>query len=164
MVLCIGLSTMRVFSVDLPQQSAFEKRLEELEIAVIRADRYTSYCQRSTNWHFPAELYSYIESARCCYQKGTKKQLKKANDYLQLLSISIDLIIKGEEGYWRDYNCKIWIDPIPPVPDCAMQEFLELKVEITTKVSSSPNEILEANPVTSQLVQPGQSTFSRESP
>ncbi|WP_297100921.1 hypothetical protein [uncultured Draconibacterium sp.] len=144
-VLYIALSPLWAFSVEQPKLSAFEQKLEELEHTVAQADINTAYCQQSTNWHFPAELYCYIESARDCYKKGNKKQLSRANQYIQLLNSTIDQAIEGEKGYWAGFNSEIWIDPVPPVPDCALQEFVELKDAITTLLSSSVDEMLVAS-------------------
>lgn len=162
MVLCMGLFTLRVFSVNLPKPSAYEKKLDKMEAAVAQADKYTSYCQQSTSWQFPAKLYRYIESARVCYQQGNKRNLKRANQYIQLLGIAIDQAIEGQEGYWSGYTADVWIDPVPPVPDCALQEFMELKDEITTMLSSSSDEMLMANQESSPLLQPSQHSPDKE--
>ena len=145
MVLCMGLFTLRGFSVEQPKLSAFEQKLEDLEFAIVQADVNTAYCQQSTNWHFPAELYGYLENARYCHQKGNKKQQKKARQYIEMLVVALDVATEGTKGYWSGYTQDVWIDPEPPVPDCALQEFMELKDDITTLLSSFADEMLVAS-------------------
>ncbi len=144
MVLYIALTPLCVLSVENLGQSVFEKKLDDIETAIIRADYYTSYCQQSTNWHFPDELYAYLERARTCYQKGGKKHLKKANQYVLLLDLIIDSTIEGQPGYWRSNAQEVWIDAVPPIPACALDEFMELKEKVKPLISFSPEEILFA--------------------
>jgi len=145
-VLCILVMPFLAFSVEPPGESAFEQTLDHLEAAVGRAEQNSAWCQQSTSWHFPARLYNYIYNARICYQKGNKKQLKKAKNYLSLFENTVDLAIEGQSGYWSGNANNVWIDPILPAPECAMDVFIELKAELSVLLSLSSDEVLVLSP------------------
>ena len=136
--LLVGLLTV-IFSLnafsDTESESLVDK-LDGLEEIIVETEIETSACQMQNGWHFPVQLYNYVQLARQ-YGDNLKrsKKSRKFDESLQNLIDAIDECIDGREGYWSGNWSDVWVDPVPSVPDCALGSFKKLKEELEAQIA-----------------------------
>ncbi len=114
--------------------SLLEAKLIEIEEVIEEANIYTLDCQRASGWHFPSDLYYHIYRAQACCTKKKGKMNKKTFQSLLHLQLSITQALEGQKGYCMG-DSNVWIDPVPPVPDCAQEIFEQLKKDVEELIS-----------------------------
>ena len=110
-------------------------KLVVLEDLIANAELETAECQTRYGWHFPGELYYYLEVA----QQGNENVKKPKNSrlYFQSLQAILSVVnecIEGREGYFSGNRKDVWVNPVPSIPECAKQVFEELKVELENEL------------------------------
>jgi hypothetical protein len=110
-------------------------KLTALEELIANAELETAECQMWTGWHFPGALYSYLELARECSANGTKiKNSRKFYQNLQSILSVVNECIDGQEGYFAG-NCNdVWVNPVPAIPECAIEVFKTLRTSLETEL------------------------------
>ncbi|WP_340113712.1 hypothetical protein [Maribellus mangrovi] len=146
MILGLLLTPLSIVAVNDSGGDELNNKLDEIEVLIAETEMQTATCQMHSTWRFPVELYGYLNLARKYAEnvKKTKNQ-RKVQENLQSLLATVDECIKGKEGYWAGNWNDVWVDPVPSVPDCALQEFLELREELTTMLPPTSDDILVLN-------------------
>jgi len=112
-------------------------RLNALEEIIFEAEAETASCQMHNSWHFPLELYSYVKLAKSYGENLRKvKNSRKFEESLRGLLLEVDECIEGKKGYWSGNWSDVWVDPVPSVPDCALESFKKMKVELEAKINN----------------------------
>lgn len=106
--------------------------LDGLESAIIAADDALAVCQEETGWQFPPSFYNHIEKAQeYCDHRKNGKMIQKTYNSLQGLDEAISEALSGEDGYWIPVDLvEIWIEPVPPAPDCATAVLVSLQADV----------------------------------
>ncbi len=112
-------------------------RLDALEEIIFEAEAETASCQMHSSWHFPLQLYSYVKMAKHYSENLRKiKNSKKFEDSLRGLLSEVEECIDGRKGYWSGNWGDVWIDPVPSVPDCALESFKRMKDELEARINN----------------------------
>jgi len=110
-------------------------KFDNIEAIIAAAEFNTASCQLHSTWHFPAELYAYLSVARHYADNYKKaKNVKKVHENLQNMLATVDECINGKNGYWSGNWNDVWVDPIPSVPDCALEAFMKMKEELEAEI------------------------------
>ncbi len=112
-------------------------KLDALEEIIFEAESETASCQLHSSWHFPLKLYAYVRLAKR-YSENLRraKHSKKFEEALRGLLQEVDECIDGKKGYWSGNWGDVWVDPVPSVPDCALESFKKMRNELETAVNS----------------------------
>jgi hypothetical protein len=111
-------------------------KLVALEELIANAELETAECQMWTGWHFPGALYYYLEVAKECSANGTKiKNSRKFYQSLQSIMAVVNDCIDGQEGYFAGNSNDVWVNPVPSIPECAIEAFKQLKIELETELA-----------------------------
>lgn len=112
-------------------------RIGALEEIIINAELETSDCQMRNAWHFPFELYNYLNLAKRYGENIRKgKNSRKFEECLQALLETLDECIEGKQGYWSGNSSDVWVYPVPSVPECALETFRMLREELESKIGA----------------------------
>ncbi|HPF50623.1 MAG TPA: hypothetical protein PK335_03560 [Draconibacterium sp.] len=112
------------------------EKLDNLENLIFKAELETCFCQQHSSWHFPCQLYNYVNLARQYGDRLNKgRNSRKFNENLQNLLNEVDECIQEKNncmGNWND----VWGNPSPSIPDCALDAFEKMRNELETQVLS----------------------------
>lgn len=112
-------------------------RLDALEEIIFEAEAATASCQFHSSWHFPLKLYAYVKLAERYSDNLRKaKNSKKFEEALRGLLNAVDECIEGRKGYWSGNWNDVWVDPVPSVPDCAIESFKKMRSELESAVNA----------------------------
>ncbi|WP_167614057.1 hypothetical protein [Maribellus sediminis] len=135
MILGLLFTPLSLLAVDDPGNSKINEKLDVVETIIAEAEAQTAGCQMHSFWHFPVELYGYLNIARRYADNARKsKNLRKMQENLQCILAIVDESISGKEGYWSGNWNDVWVDPTPCVPDCALDSFVKMKKELETEI------------------------------
>ncbi|WP_167619487.1 hypothetical protein [Maribellus sediminis] len=135
LILGLLLTPLSLLAVNDPGSSEINEKLDVVEAIIAETETQTAACQMHSAWHFPVELYGYLDIARKYADNAKKtKNLRKMQENLQSILAIVDECINGKEGYWSGNWNDVWVDPTPGVPDCALDSFVKMKKELETEI------------------------------
>ena len=112
-------------------------KLDALEEIIFESEAETASCQLHSSWHFPLQLYSYVKLARQYGENLRKiKNSRKFEESLRGLLLEVDECIDGKKGYWSGNWSDVWVDPVPSVPDCALESFKKMRDELEARINN----------------------------
>lgn len=126
---------LSLLAVNDPRSIGFNEKLDVIDAIIAETETQTASCQMHSSWHFPVQLYGYLNIARKYADNAKKsKNLRKMQENLQSILATVDECINGKEGYWSGNWNDVWIDPTPCVPDCALDAFVKMKEELEAEI------------------------------
>lgn len=136
LVLVVALFYIPIVNYGEAEAENLSEKLDNIENLIFAAELETSFCQKHSAWNFPSQLYNYVNLARQYADNLNKgRNSKKFRENLQNLLSAADECIRDPKDYWTE----AWGNPVPSVPDCALDAIKKLRDELEDQIKTMVN-------------------------